>query len=115
MLKMMLPFAGALLLASCYSESKYDTDVTQAACELTVKCYPDLYSDVAACVAEGVQGEETNSSCTFHRSAAKDCVAALDDADCPAKGENLTWPAVCTDVYTNCTPDTSSDTDTAAR
>jgi hypothetical protein len=104
-----LPFAGLLLLTSCYSESSYDEDLTAAVCDWTVHCYPDLYADADACIAAGVQGEETGSNCSFHAKAARDCVAAWQEASCPAKGETTTWPSVCAGVFTNCKEDSSSD------
>ncbi|MBN2797655.1 MAG: hypothetical protein JXX28_00765 [Deltaproteobacteria bacterium] len=102
MFKMLMPVAALLALSACYNEDKFADDLADAGCTWTVACYPDLYADVDACLADSTTTEETDTTdCTFDAAAAKDCVAAWEELACPAEGEMPSFPD-CANVYTDC-------------
>ena len=90
--------ATMLTLVACgYSEDKFTDEFADASCEWTVECYPDLYDDVDACLADATGGDD--AECVdYDSSAAKDCVEGVQGMSCPAEGEFPEFPSACADV-----------------
>jgi hypothetical protein len=88
------------LLTGCYNQDKFTTDFAQATCDWWDRC--DLlevlaYEDVPDCVdeteSEAIDGQGEDGLCPgFNSSAAKDCIAAMNERGCE---EGFDTPSVC--------------------
>lgn len=120
----------ALFATGCYSESDFVPAKTDAFCSLLLECTdPAVLAfdgfDETSCIAYyGPLFRAEGETCKkMKRSAAKDCVAALELATCPAEGTvEESIPAVCGQVWQKCTgvpedtdtPDTDTPQDTSS-
>lgn len=100
--------AGLFRLAGCaaliaamvgcgWSEGRYLERSAEATCEWTVECYPDLYEDLDACLADLTQ--DPADDCDYDRKSARKCVKAIEDLDCPGPAGVPELPEACRDVY----------------
>ncbi|MEZ4316475.1 MAG: hypothetical protein R3F61_03175 [Myxococcota bacterium] len=100
---------AALLAVGCYTESDFIPAKTTAFCSLVLQCTdPATLAfdglDATSCEARyGPIFRDEAQGCKIRKSAAKDCVAALEAGTCPADGsveDNL--PEICEAALTKC-------------
>lgn len=112
--------ALAFLVGCGYSEEKFTDDYLDATCTSLETCESDIvafytaagldeataqttYDTVyAICSAEETEDtattEESESTCEFDSAKAKECIDALEAADCGIWTGEATFPAVCSEV-----------------
>lgn len=102
-MKRFMYVAGLVALTGCgLSEDKYAEESIRLSCEFIMECYADLelYASVDECITEvTADSEDPPDTCEYDAKAAKDCLSALEDMECPAEGELPETPAACEDVY----------------
>ena len=117
------------VLSACGpSETAFIEDFVAADCVYLLECTDEAtlsfrgWDSPEACQDD--RGPEVTADavgCEFDRAAARACVDAIELQTCPADGEDREYPAICRDVFINCTggdadtgADTESDTETEA-
>lgn len=107
-----------LLLAGCYAEADYVPARTAAFCTWALEC-----TDAATLAFDGTTMESCQAqwgpvfqtegaTCRkFKRKIAKQCVAAIEQATCPADGSPVAeaMPEICSYVYERCTANSEPD------
>jgi len=110
------------ILAACGpSQEAFIEDVVIADCEYLLECEdPAILSfqgwdTPEACQADrGPEVAADALGCEYDRKAGKACIEAVEEQSCAAEGEDRVYPAICNDVFINCTgtdTDTESDTE----
>ena len=91
--------AGLAALTACgYSLEKAGEDIAQASCEWTVECYPEVYADVDACLADAEDPPSEDDCPDYDSAKAKECRDGIEAMDCPAEGEFPEFPAACAEI-----------------
>jgi hypothetical protein len=88
-----------LVLGACgLSEAKFNADYSLKLCENGNVCLQQVELEPVNCDAT-VDGayDVAEVDCTYDAGKAKECLDAIDDAECDDQG-NLIIPAVCADV-----------------
>ena len=109
----------ALGLTACYSEDDFNADFAEATCAKAQECessvidyyMTELGMDEATATetaqqmtdawcgsgesSEGDTTEETESTCTFNKDNAQQCVSEVEDATCEASASGWILPDIC--------------------
>ncbi len=96
----MLP---ALVMGCSMNEEQFEDARIDARCAWSVECYPGVYSSLDECTADWGDGTPSGLACTYDAAAAADCVAGLQEMECPTDGAAPSYPEACAVVYTECT------------
>lgn len=102
-------------LAGCYNEDKFATEMMDAACAKATECEASIATywegtgmdaDTAASTAktmtdawcattEDTGDDDTESTCSFNKTNAKDCVSGIEGATCEESATGWAFPDVC--------------------
>lgn len=90
-------------VAGCgVAEQDFPRALAESTCDHLVGCFPAAYASFDSCVSEQLLAP--GAGCVYQESAARDCLRALDDLDCPLDGAAPAWPESCSAAWTECAP-----------
>ena len=112
-----------LSMAGCGPNSEhYVAEYVDLQCAFALECYDEAVlefygwdsqetcvSDFGAQVATAVEG-----CATYDKAAAKQCLKEMEALQCPAEGEDPTFPLICDTVYGDCEAADTDDSDSSS-